>query len=145
MERLSESARSKRVLHEPREHSNRCPRRAPSQLSIERKLAKELSILQERLGISRTLRVRWIPTKSVRSEINSGKLLHGETIDDTFYLYDDTLEEALYTLRHEVIERFIVEKSESDYVTLINRLIEAFNVVHRRQREDLVERLAQIV
>ena len=75
----------------------------------------------------------------------TGEIPASETIGDVVYVYDKTSEEAPRTLRHEVIERFLVDRNEFDYVTIINNPLEAFNVVHRRQREELVERLARIV
>lgn len=64
---------------------------------------------------------------------------------DTIYVYDETEQEALKTLRHEVLEHFVVEKNEADYVTLVNQLIEAFNIVHRRRREELVDKLSELL
>ena len=114
-------------------------------MSIGTKLIEELALLRERLGVNAELQVVWIPNNRVRSEIDHRKFLHGETVSNTIYVYDEMEREALKTLRHEVIEHFVVEKNESDYVTLVNHLIEAFNMVHRSRREELVERLSELL
>ena len=113
--------------------------------AVETHLTEELELLRSRLGISEHLQVLWTPGKPAISEIDHNKLLHGETVGDTIYIYDESESEALETLRHEVLEHFVVDQNESDYVTLINHLIEAFNIVHRRRREELVAKLSQLV
>lgn len=113
--------------------------------TVETRLTEELELLRKRLGISEQLQVQWIPGKHAVSEIDHNKLLRGETVGDAIYIYDERESEALETLRHEVLEHFVVDQNESDYVTLINHLIEAFNIVHRRRREELVARLSELV
>jgi len=113
--------------------------------TIETRLTEELELLRTRFGISETLQVLWKPGKQAESEIERGKLLHGETVGHTIYIYDERESEALETLRHEVLEHFVVDQNESDYVVLVNHLIEAFNIVHRNRREELVQRLSQLV
>ena len=77
--------------------------------------------------------------------LDDRKFLHGQTIGTRIYIYDETEREAQATLRHEFLEHFIVDQNESDYVTLINHLVDAFNIVHRRRREELVDRLSKII
>ncbi|MGA2625453.1 MAG: hypothetical protein ABSF63_00140 [Candidatus Bathyarchaeia archaeon] len=108
-------------------------------------LIDELELLRNRFGVSEQLQVLWVPGKRAVSEIDHERLLHGETVGDTIYIYDESESEALETLRHEVLEHFVVDQNESDYVTLINHLIEAFNIVHRRRREELVAKLSELV
>jgi len=101
------------------------------------KLKKELNRLSKRLGLVKQLHVEWIP--------GGRKDLSGEVIGSTVYLYSKELPKALETLKHEVIEYYLVKHHEEDYITMINALVEAFNRVMRRRREEVVERLAKII
>lgn len=66
-------------------------------------------------------------------------------VGSTIYLYEQKLPRALETLKHEVIEYFLVKHHEEDYVTMINALVAAFNQILRKRREQLVETLLKII
>jgi len=101
------------------------------------RLRGELDRLVERLGLTERLEVEWIP---------GGKEdLSGEVIGSTVFIYEKDLPQALETLKHEVIEYFLVKHHEEDYVTMINALVAAFNRIMRKRREELVYRLSMII
>ena len=100
-------------------------------------LKRELYQLAQLLGLAERLQVRWIP---------GGKDdLSGEVVGSTIYVYEKELPKALETLKHEIIEYLLVKHHEEDYVTMINALVDVFNRVMRKRREELVERLSKIV
>ena len=100
-------------------------------------LETELRRLAERLGLAEQLRVKWVP--GGKDDVS------GEVVGGTVYVYEMELSRALETLRHEVIEYLLVKHHEEDYVTMINALVDVFNRVMRKRREELVERLSKIV
>jgi len=105
--------------------------------NLDTKLKRELNRLIHRLGLTELLEVKWLP---------GGKAeLSGEVTDRTIYIYDKDPDRALKTLRHEVIEFYLVKQHEEDYVAMINSLMDAFNRIRRRKREELVERLSSII
>ena len=104
---------------------------------VEPELERELQRLLQRLGLTEQLQVRWVP---------GGKSdLSGEVIGRTIYVYTKGLPGALETVKHEVVEYLLVKHHEEDYVTMINALVNAFNQVMRKRREELVERLSKII
>ena len=100
-------------------------------------LKRELHLLAQRLGLAEQLQVKWI--------LGGKDDVSGEVVGRTVYVYEKELPQALETLRHEVIEYLLVKHHEEDYVTMINALVDVFNRVMRKRREELVERLSKIV
>ena len=100
-------------------------------------LERELQRLLQCLGLTEQLQVKWVP---------GGKSdLSGEVIGRTVFVYVKDVPKAIKTVRHEVIEYFLVKHHDEDYVTMINALVNAFNEVMRKRREELVERLSKII
>ncbi len=101
------------------------------------RLGRELDRLLQRLGLADQLQVKWLP---------DGKAdLSGEVVGSTVYVYEKEPSQALDTLRHEVVEYLLVKHHEEDYVTMINALVDVFNQVMMKRREQLVDRLSRIL
>ena len=126
--RSTGSSRAGDVAMQPQDKQNACKHD---------KLTRELSRLVRRLGLSEQLEIKWVP--------GGRKDISGEVIGVTICIYEKALPRALETLKHEVIEYFLVKHHEEDYVTMINSLVAAFNQVMRKRREQLVERLSMII
>ena len=71
--------------------------------------------------------------------------MSGEVLGQTAYLYEKSEKQAVQTLKHEVLEHLIFRENEEQYLTIINCLIEGFNLIQRRKRERLVEKLMELV
>jgi len=108
-----------------------------------RKLFEELRRLQKLLNHGYDLKVKWLP-KVKHMEENGKYRVCGEIIGKTIYVYDEDEEEAVKTLRHEIIEHLLYTY-ERNYVAFINCLIKLFNEMQRRKREDLVEKIVGIL
>ncbi len=117
-------------------------REKAQQSTASKKLVNELERLKKLLNLSPKLRVKWMPG---HARYSGGRRLLGEVVGDVILIYDDQEDAALRTLVHEILEALIVESSESDYVTLVNNLIVAFNEIQRQKRHKLVERLSELV
>jgi hypothetical protein len=107
------------------------------------KLVEELRRLQRLLNHGHDLEVKWIP-KVKRIEKNGKYRVRGEIIGKTIYIYDEDEEEAIKTLRHEMIEHLLYTYEKS-YVEFINCLIRFFNENQREKREELVEKISKII
>lgn len=110
-------------------------------MRTEKKLQAELGRLRRLLDLPE-LQVKWMPG---HARYLKGRPLSGEVVSNTIFIYDDREDTALKTLLHEVLEKFIVESSENDYVILVNNLIEAFNEIQRRRRHGLVEKITKLI
>jgi len=109
--------------------------------TIYKKLVEELKRLQRLLNHGEELKIEWEPGKIRR---NGKQRLCGEVIGETIYIYEEEENEALRTLRHEVIERLFFT-FEKNYVKLINSLIKVFNEIQRQKREALVEKIVNVL
>ena len=108
-----------------------------------KRLCEELANLKKRLNLDDRLEVRWIPQYIKRS--SDGGELRGEVLGETAYLYDETEQDAIQTLKHEVLENLIVRENEEHYIVMINSMVEAFNTIQRKKRENLVQKLMDLV
>jgi len=108
-----------------------------------RKLFEELRRLQKLLNHGYELEVKWLP-KVKRTEKNGKYRVCGEIIGKTIYIYDEDEDEAVKTLRHEIIEHLLYTYEKS-YVQFINYLIKFFNEVQRTKREKFVEKIAKCI
>jgi|GEM_PF-2274575 len=108
-----------------------------------RKLFEEFRRLQRLLNHGHDLKVKWIP-KVKRLEKDGKYRVCGEIIGKTIYIYDKDEKEAIKTLRHEIIEHLLYTY-ERNYVEFINCIIKFFNEIQRRKREDLVEKMINVL
>ena len=104
--------------------------------SYQRKLEDELERLKRILNQCYELRVRWIP--------NDGAKISGEVKGVCILIYDEDVEVALETLRHEFFD-YAVSKVVEPYKEVANRLITLVNDTAYASKEKLVEALAQLI
>ena len=83
-----------------------------SRRSVEAVLEAELERLKAESGLDCELKVRWIP--------NPGYGRHGEVKGKTIFIYDESFDRALTTLKHEFIEYHINKELLEPLVKLIN-------------------------
>ena len=74
---------------------------------------------------------------------NDGSNLSGEVKRNIVYLYERDCEEALKTLRHEVID-YLVNHAIEPYREVTNRLIKMVNEDAYKRREKVVEALSRL-
>jgi len=103
--------------------------------NLQVRLEKELERAKRKLGINDELKVKWIP--------NGSKKFHGEVKDQTIFVYDDNLESAVETLRHEVID-YLVSKAIRPYMVFTNKMILMFNERAYEEKEKIVEKLLKL-
>jgi len=120
------------------------PQRAPrrkagnaEKTSVEAKLQEEFEGLKAKLGIGRDLRLVWMP--------NAAKGLSGEIKNGVLYVYDEKLDDALKTVRHELLDLVITSRLVEPLVDLINLLIKSREAEVYRQKERLVEMLSGLL
>lgn len=81
------------------------------------RLEEELERLKKESGIGHELVVMWTP--------NSTSDRHGEVKGSMIYIYDERVERALQTLKHEFIDHLITSRIVKPLVGLVNLLIKS--------------------
>lgn len=64
----------------------------------------QLERLQRLLNHGHELKVSWLPRKIKCSDLNGRERLCGEVVGETIYIYEEDENEALRTLRQEIID-----------------------------------------
>ena len=100
-------------------------------------LERELRRLQSLWGLNSSLKVEWIP--------NGSREVHGEVGGSTIYIYDEGLEEAVRTLKHEFIDYCITREVVTPLVDLVNALIKSREIEVYRRKERLVELFSSLI
>jgi retron-type reverse transcriptase len=93
-------------------------------------LDEELERLKRLLRMGYELKVVWLP--------NNNSNLSGEVKGETIYVYEEELEKALETLRHEFLDYAISQVIEP-YRQVTNKLIMLINEEAYKRKEKLVE------
>jgi len=75
-------------------------------------VSAELQRLKEKLWVCRELTLMWIP--------NPQSDKHGEVKGTIIYIYDEDLESALHTLRHEFIDYYVTKEVIEPLIKYIN-------------------------
>jgi hypothetical protein len=130
----------------PRRPKNASKSKAGSarDVSVEARLRRELQRLQQRTRLGLELdKVLWLPSKKVLNP--AGKPLAGEVKGKTIYVYEEDAGEALKTLKHEFFDYVISHRLEKPYKEFINRLIGLFEAEMYRRKEELIDRLSELV
>jgi len=105
--------------------------------STQRRLERELKRLKALVpGLPNALKVTWIPSIE--------KPLHGEVKGQEILVYDSDGDEALRTLRHEVID-ILVSEAIAPYREVTNAIIKALNEEAYRRKEKVVSSLAPLL
>ncbi|MGD0328853.1 MAG: hypothetical protein ABSB40_00230 [Nitrososphaeria archaeon] len=104
---------------------------------VQIELERELSRLQSLTGLNGNLKVNWIPDGS--------REVHGEVISDVIHVYDEDLEEAIRTLKHEFVDYCITREVVTPLVDLVNALIKSREAEVYRRKEKLVELFSSLI
>ena len=104
--------------------------------SIEYQLRQELRRIQRTTGLAADLEVLWRP--------NAKRDLSGEVVGNCIFIYDEGLESAKATLKHEVID-FCISQTIQPYKEVTNKLIALINEEAYRRKEQLVENISKLV
>jgi hypothetical protein len=99
-------------------------------------LDEELERLKRLLRMGYELKVVWSP--------NNNSNLSGEVKGETIYVYEEELEKALETLRHEFLD-YAISQVIQPYRDVTNKLIMLINEQAYGKKEKLVELLCQLV
>jgi len=104
---------------------------------VQATLERELEGLEAKLGLGLELKVVWAPDPSNH--------LSGEVKNGVVYVYEEDLEEAVRTLKHELIDYVLTSKLIQPLVSLVNLLIKAKEVEIYKEKEKIVEALSKIL
>jgi hypothetical protein len=99
-------------------------------------LDEELERLKRLLKMGYELKVVWLP--------NNNSNLSGEVKDETIYIYEEEIEKALETLRHEFLD-YAISQVIQPYRDVTNKLIMLINEQAYVKKEKLVGLLCQLV
>lgn len=105
-------------------------------LDEQKRLEEELEKLKQILNLGCNLLVKWVP--------NEGSKLSGEVKRNTIYIYERDCEEAVKTLRHEVVD-YLVSQPIEPYKKVTNMLIKMVNEDAYRRKEKVVEILTRLI
>jgi len=114
---------------------------SPQAIDCQKKLHNEFSKLKRILGMDGDLRLDWIPRREISK---SGKELSGEVIGNVVFIYVEDYEEAVKTLRHELID-YCVSQAIEPYREVTNRLIKMINEDAYKRKEKVIEALTRLV
>lgn len=101
-----------------------------------KRLEVEFIRLKTVFGLDPNLKVVWTPSCE--------GLLSGEVKSECIFIYEFEADEALETLRHEVIDYFISQTIEP-YKKITNRLIQTLSDDAYRKKERVVEVLSNFI
>ena len=107
-----------------------------SNLETQKRLEEELERLKQSLQVGCNLQVRWSP--------NDGSKLSGEVRGKVIYIYENNCEEAVKTLRHEVVD-YLVSQPIEPYKKVTNMLIKMINEEAYKRKERIVEALTRLI
>ncbi len=105
--------------------------------SVESKLMEELERIKAKVGMGHDLKLKWAPS------LASDK--HGEVRGNVILIYDEELEDALQTLRHEFIDYNITKEVLEPAVQYINMQKSLIESLLYRRKESLVDRLSKLL
>ena len=93
--------------------------------------------LQNLTGLNSSLKVEWVP--------NGSREVHGEVRGDVIYVYDEDVEEAVRTLKHEFVDYCITREVVTPLVDLVNALIKSREAEVYRRKEKLVDLFSSLI
>ena len=106
------------------------------EVDVQALLERELARLEKIFGIDDRLVVRWVP--------DGPPNIAGEVKGKTVLIYEIQSEEAIRTLRHEIVD-YLICKIVGFYKEIANCLILLLNEKAYREKEALVERLCRML
>ena len=104
--------------------------------NLQETLEAELDRLKNTLNMGYELKVLWLPTKASNKS--------GEVKTNLICIYDEHRETAIETLKHEFID-YLIAKPYLLQLKITNKLIESINEIAYQMKEDLVEKLCNLV
>ena len=104
---------------------------------VQATLERELERLEAKLGLGFGLKVVWAPDPS--------NPLSGEVKNGIIYVYEEDLEGAVQTLKHELLDYMLTSKLVQPLVSLVNLLIKSKEVEIYKEKEKIVEALSKIL
>jgi hypothetical protein len=112
-------------------------RRRRSDEDVQALLEAELERIEGRLGVGLGLRVVWMPDETEH--------LSGEVEGSVIYVYEEDVERAIETLRHEIIDHLLTSRIVRPLVNLIITLIRSREAEIYREKERLVKILSRLL
>jgi hypothetical protein len=103
---------------------------------VESRLRSELELLKAETGMGQELSVEWVP--------DPGSERGGEVKGTVIYIYEESLEEALETLRHEFVD-YLVSQAIEPYKSVANKLIQLLNEEAYRRKERIIKALVKLL
>ncbi|MDE1863322.1 MAG: hypothetical protein KGI33_10480 [Thaumarchaeota archaeon] len=100
------------------------------------RLESELERLKKASGKGEELQLRWVP------DANSAK--EGEVCGRTVYIYSETVNEAVKTLRHEFFD-YLICKAIEPYQEIVNGLLAILSEKAYRKKEKIVESILSVL
>lgn len=100
------------------------------------RLESELERLKKVSGKGREMQLRWVP------DANSTK--QGEVQGITVYIYSETINEAIKTLRHEFFD-YLICKAVEPYQDMVNGLLAVLSERAYRKKEEIVESVLRVL
>ena len=110
-------------------------------INCQEELDREFTRLKHVLRMVGDLKLKWIPRKSFSK---SGKELSGEVRGKVVYIYERDCEEAIKTLRHELVD-YLVSQPIELYKKVTNMLIKMINEDAYKWKEKVVEALTRLI
>ncbi|MHA2323763.1 MAG: hypothetical protein ACXACB_00050 [Promethearchaeota archaeon] len=93
------------------------------------------------MGIGYEVKVKWLPGAI---KYKNTKLLAEEVVNDTIFIYTETIQEALELVHHGFAE-WILNKHTKPYRQLINKLITLFEEQQYERKEKIVEAIEKLL
>ncbi len=104
---------------------------------VSKVLEKELLRLEKKLPVGESLVLSWRPQPD--SQVS------GEVRGNTLYVYSETVDEALETLRHEYIDYVLTRGIVRPLVAIVNNLIKLRETEIYSQKERIVAQLIKLL
>lgn len=101
-----------------------------------RRLRGELAKLKRKTNFGHSLTLEWSPT-AMHS-------LSGEVVGDFIIVYEEDIEKALNTLRHEFVD-YLVSQAILPFERLSKTYIGMLNVVIKKENDEAYDRKEQVV
>jgi hypothetical protein len=105
-------------------------------LDVQKRLEDELERLTHILNFGHILEVKWVP--------NDESTLAGEVRGNIVHIYESDCENAVKTLKHEVVD-YVVSQAIEPYKEVTNRLITMVNADAYQRKEQVVDALTRLI
>jgi len=105
--------------------------------SVQCRLEGKLERAKRLTGLGHGLKVKWAPNPTADR--------HGEVKGNLIYVYDEDEEEALLTLKHELIDHHITKEILEPAVQYINIQKNMIETLLYKRKERVVDRLSKLL